>query len=260
VPPRNYSLSVDAGQGLTPWMPRSVVLPDRDACVDTEVVLQPSGKVSGRMVTADGRPADGIYVRVLPDGPAGSRLAQLVDLGQTTGPDGRFSFDGLGPDSYVIAVNPDAGDPTGRQPYAPAWFGGKDRATATRIPLAEGAAIELDRPFVLPPALPTRTFTVAVSCRDGSVPPGLMVQARAANGAFFAEFDSTGEGPVRTLTLVRDQAYALNVSIFIPDGPARPGGGTRREEKLPPMELASGAPGRHIALAAPFTNCAESAR
>jgi hypothetical protein len=56
---------------------------------------------------------------------------------------------------------------------------------------------------------------------------------------------------------VRDQAYALLVSIFIPagaEGPAR-----RREEKLPVTQLAAGAPGRHIALVAPFTNCAESA-
>jgi hypothetical protein len=260
VPPGKYQLAVDAGQGLTPWMLGSVVLPDRQACVDTQIVLWPAGKVSGRAQTADGKPGSGIYVRLLPDGPAGSRLAQHVDLGQMTGPDGRFTFEGLRPDNYVLAVNPEGIDATGRQPYAPAWFGGADRASATRIPLAEGSAIELDRPFVLPAPLATRTFTLAVTCRDGSVPPGLMTRAMARNGADFAEFDETGDGPVRTLKLVRDQAYSLLVSIFIPAGAERPWHGERREEKLPSTDLPAGAPGRHIALVAPFANCAETAR
>ena len=173
VPPGKYQLAIDAGPGLTPWMPESVVLTDREVCVDTQIVLQPAGQVSGQVQTADGKPGRGIYLRLLPDGPAGSWLAQHVDLGQTTGPDGRFTFEGLRPDNYVLAVNPEGTDATARQPYAPAWFGGADRASATRIPLAEGAAIELDRPFVLPAPLATRTFTVAVTCRDGSVPPAL---------------------------------------------------------------------------------------
>ena len=259
VPPGEYELSVDAGQGLTSWMPESVVLSDREACVDTQIVLQPSGKVSGRVLTADGRPGAGIYVRLVPDGPPGSLLAQHVDRGHTTGPDGRFTFEGLGPESYVLAVNPEGRDATGRQPYAAAFFGGGDRASATRIRVGEGSTIELDRPFVLPAPLATRTFTVAVTCRDGSVPPGLMTRAHAS-GAIFAEFDETGDGPVRTLNLVRDQAYTLLVSIFIPAGPERPWHGVRREEQLPVTELPAGAPGRHIALVAPFTNCAETAQ
>jgi hypothetical protein len=100
---------------------------------------------------------------------------------------------------------------------------------------------------------------VAVSCQDGSVPPALTVRAMAATGAMFAEFASK-TGPTQTLTLVRDQGYALDVSISIPDGPPRPEGRRRRAEKLPTMQLPAGAPGRHIALAAPFSNCAEPAR
>ena len=259
VPPGKYELSVDAGQSLTPWMSEPVVLADDEACVDTEIVLQPSGKVSGRVLTADGGPGAGIYVRLLPDGAAGSLLAQMVDRGHTTGPDGRFTFEGLSPDSYVLAINPEGRDATGRQPYAVAFFGGADRASATRIRIGEGSTIELDRPFVLPAPLSTRTFTVAVTCQDGSVPPGLMTRAHAT-GAIFAEFDETGDGPVRTLKLVRDQVYTLLVSIFIPAGLERPWHGERREEELPVTELPAGAPGRHIALVAPFTNCAETAR
>jgi hypothetical protein len=186
-------------------------------------------------------------------------LSQLVNLGRTTDPDGRFTFDGLSPDSYVLAVNPEGADATGRQPYAPAFLGGADRASATRIPVGEGSPIELERPFVLPAPLATRTFTVAVTCRDGSVPPALMTQAMAI-GARFSEFDERGDGPVRTLRLVRDQAYTLLVSMFVPAGPDRTGRGERREEKLPRTDLPAGAPGRHIAFVAPSTNCAETAR
>ena len=261
VLPGKYQLGVDAGPGLTPWMPAPVVLADREACVDTHIVLWPAGKVSGRVQTADGKPGRGIYVRLLPDGPPGSRLAQLLDLGRTTGRDGRFTFEGLPPDKYMLAVNPEGTYATGRQPYAPAWFGGSDRASATRIPVAEGSAVELDRPFVLPAAsLATRTFTVAVTCRDRSIPPAVTIRAMATNGAVFAEFAKGEHGPVRTLKLVRDQGYTLQVSLFVPAGPERPWHGRRREEKLPPMDLPAGAPGRRIALVAPFTNCAEAAR
>ena len=260
VAPGKYQLAVDAGKGLTPWMPEPVVLADREACADTEITVWPAGKVSGRVQTADGKAGRGIYVRLLPDGPAGSRLTQLVDLGQTAGPDGRFTFEGLRPDNYVLAVNPEGIDVTGRQLYAPAWFGGRDRASATRIRLAEGAAIELDRPFVLPAPLAMRTFTVAVTCSDRSVPPAVTIGAIATSGALFAQFAEREKGPVRTLRLLRDQTYTLLVSVFIPAGPERPWHGERREEKLPPLELPAGAPGRHIALLAPFANCAETSR
>jgi hypothetical protein len=47
--------------------------------------------------------------------------------------------------------------------------------------------------------------------------------------------------------------------MFIPEGPERSGQG-RREVALPSMPLPAGAPGRHIALVAPFDHCAAIAR
>ncbi len=46
-----------------------------------------------------------------------------------------------------------------------------------------------------------------------------MTRAMGVKGAAFAEFDETRDGPVRRLKLVRDPAYTLLVSIFIPHGP-----------------------------------------
>lgn len=215
--------------------------------------------MSGRVLRADGTSGAGIYIRLLPDGPADSLLTQHVTHGHTTNADGRFTFDGLAPDSYVLAVSPEGGEATGRQPFAPAFLGGADRASAMRIAVMEGSAIELDRPFMLPAPLATRTFTVAVTCQDGTVPQRLMTSAHA-KGTFFGECDETGMGPVRTLNLVRDQAYTLVVSIFIPVGLEGQGSGMYREEKLPATELPAGERGRHIALNAPFTNCATTTR
>lgn len=256
VPPGKHPLAVDAGQGLTPWGPAPIVdVARRDSCASTQIVLQPAGRISGRVVTAEGRPAPHIYLRLFPDAGPGSPVSEL-NLGWSTDADGGFTFTALTPDSYTLAINPE-GNASAAQPYRGVWFGGADRASAARIPVAEGAAVELDRPFVLPAPLPTRTFTIAVTCRDGSVPPGLMVQAVAGGGARFFESDDTGDGPVRTLKALRDQDYTLRVSMFIPDRARR---GERREEKLAPLDLPPGAPGRHIAIVAPFTDCAESPR
>ena len=137
VPSGEYQLSVDAGHGLTPSMLLPVVVPYRKSCVETEIVLEPSGRISGRVVTADGTAGARIYVRLVPDGPAGSLMVQHVAHAQTTDAEGRFTFEGLDPDSYALAVNPDGNEATGRQPYAPAFFGGTDRASATRIPVTK---------------------------------------------------------------------------------------------------------------------------
>jgi hypothetical protein len=254
VPPGQHTLAIDAGAlGLSPWMAEPVTVGERGACASAHVVLQPAGKVSGRLVDGAGRPASGIYVRLIPDGPAGSLLAQMVDRGAMTDDDGRFAFDGMTPGAYTVAVNPE-NTPTGQQPFPPTWFGGVDRASATRI-WVEGGPVELPVPFVLSDTLPTRTFTFAVTCRDGSVPTYVHATARSAGGHPFGESDLEVRG-VHSLTLLRDTEYLLKVTASIPFSPSGPRGRQRRGEELPPMVIPAGEPGRHLALVAPFNDCA----
>ena len=171
-----------------------IALSDREACAETQIVLQPSGKISGQVQTADGQPASGVYLRLLPDGPAGSRLVQLVQHGKTAGPDGRFTFDGGSvPTTTCWRSTWDAGEPTGPTACTrPRSLAVSTAPPPTRIAVGEGTAIEMERPFVLPPPLPTRTFTVAVTCQDGSTPPATMTRAAAIGGTHFAEFEEIG--------------------------------------------------------------------
>jgi hypothetical protein len=254
VPPGRYDLGVDAGQGLTPWMARPVVMTASGACVDSHVVLHPSGALTGPLVTADGQPAPGVYVLLIdPDGEG--PVVPGLKTGRSSKADGRITFDGLASGDYILAVNP-GGTAAGNQPYATTWYGGRDRASATRIRVGAGQPTELPTPFVLPPKLPTRTFTVAVTCRDGSVPPYVSAVARSVADPPIEEWALSKDG-VETVTLLRDRAYTMKITASIPYAADDPHPTSRRGEALPAIEIPAGTAGRHIALIAPFAGCAE---
>ncbi len=251
VPPGTYEIEVDAGQSLEPWMAKSVTIDGPHACTAASVVLQPSGEITGRVVTAEGRPAEGVYLSLYGEEPDDD-LSRIL-TGTTTRADGRFSFDGLSPGEYRLAVNP-GGNPTGREPWPKTFFGGGDAASATRIGVGAGTT-EMDKLFVLPKALPRRTFTFAVSCRDGSTPSVVSAEAHTRAEPRRVEHGMTLEG-VHTLTLLRDQAYTLVVTPSVPTAPPGAQDKRWRGEKLPAIELPAGQAGRHLTLVAPFTDCA----
>ena len=207
------------------------------------------------MITADGRPASRIYLQLFDAQDIGDAASSIVD-GATTDPEGRFTIERLPAGEYLLAVNPIGIQ--GRQPYPVSFFGGADRASATRISVGEGAPTVLDCPFALAPARATRTFTYAVSCRDGSTPPFTHAEARPLSAPGVVEHDlEEGTPPVQTLTLLRDQAYSLVVTASVPSGAPGPNGQERRGQTLPPIDIPAGTPGRHIALTAPFANCGD---
>lgn len=248
VPPGTYDVGVDAGQGLQPWMARPVRLEGPKDCASASIVLHPSGLLSGHVVGAGGEPARGVYVLLLH-----AAAPDSVVTGNTTDAEGRFAFDGIEAGDYLLAVNP-TGHASGRQPYAATYFGGRDAAAATRIGVALGSPTRMADPLVLPPPLPTRTVTVSATCRDGSTPPALLAMAIEADTSHVVEYSSDRDG-LDSLLLLRDKAYRIKVSVYLPQGPAAKG--TRRKEDLPAFEVPAGVPGRHVALVAPFTGCAE---
>ena len=163
VPPGNYQLAVDAGQGLTPWMPDTVVVPDGEACVDTR--HRPLACRQGVGPCADRRREAGRRDLCA----AAARRAGWQPPRATRRP---RAGDGCRRPVHIRGTTRGQLRPR-RQP------GGQrgDRAATVRaglvrrhrsrvsdaIRVAEGSAIELDRPFVLPASLSTRTFTVAVT-------------------------------------------------------------------------------------------------
>ena len=263
VPPGTHAIGVDAGQSLRPWFGDSATVTS-GACADTRVVLHPSGGIAGRVLTVDGKPAAAVDVALYDADGSDDPTEVLFEA--ATEPDGTFSIDGLSPGEYLLAVNP-LGDVQAGQPYPASFFGGADRESATRISVGDGEAVELDQPFVLKPALATRVFTVVVTCRDAATPIHAFASAQSMTppGMVEHDVDLSEDEPdtrprTRTLTLLRDQAYTLQVTAWIRFGPPGSNGRDRRSEALAPVEIPAGAPGRHLALVAPFTNCGDGGR
>ena len=84
-------------------------------CEDASVVLHPSGRLTGRLVSTTGQPVKGQQLRVL-DAAGDDRRLAGSDFSRPTTADGRFEFDGLPPGEYLVALNPH-GFPDSRSPY-----------------------------------------------------------------------------------------------------------------------------------------------
>jgi hypothetical protein len=253
VPVGTYAIGVDAGQALKHWMAEPIRMTADGGCAYADVVLHPSGILSGRVVAADGTPAGGIAVVLFPDHPPTNQSGEALMPNTTTQADGRFTFDGLPPDTYVLGANHFT-RPGGRTPYLPAYFGGQTRESAQRIRVEPGRT-ELARPFPMAPALATRQFTIAVACRDGSIPPVVSAEARPSSETARVESEMALRGGAMTLTLLRDAAYTLEIDAAIPYGPATADGRRRRNELLSTLDLPAGMPGTALTVSAPFANC-----
>jgi len=249
VPPGTYPIGVDAGQGLKPWMQDPIELTSREVCDTASVVLHPSGELRGRVVTADGRPGAGINL-VLYDARKGIGVLMATVEAAHTDADGRFTIGGLTPGEYGLGLSYG----NGRQPYERVFYGGRSPEAATRIDVGEGDPTVLAEPFVLPPALGTRTVTYRLACRDGSVPEVVHAEARTTTEPVITDYEGSQS---HTLTLLRDRAYTLHVGFGVPLPTPRPDGPRRTSEKLAPIDIPAGAEPLTLSLTAPFTTCAD---
>lgn len=254
IPPGEHELGVDAGPGLVADGHDVSVGPrSRDACEAPLVRLYPSGGLSGRIVTSSGRPAGEIDFDLFRAGEAGSPGAECDYV--ETDAHGRFEVDGLEPGEYVLAINLDGAST--RQPYPPAFLGGKDAASATRLGVGANGTLELSEPWVLPRALPTRLVPYRVVCRDGTVPSYVHAYAEAQGRDYRSEPPlGNEEGGQDTLRLFRDRAYTLHVTATIAVGPRTGKTRPQRTDELTPVEIPPGGPARTMTVTVPATDCA----
>lgn len=250
VPPGRRRIEVDAGPSLRPVAEASVTLTSSSDCRRVQVPLKVSGGLTGRVVSSEGTPVAKLEVYVV----QGAHPVATDDSARVlrTDADGRFTVDGLPPGEYVLAVNLH-GQILGHQPYPPTFFGGADAESATRLRVGVGRT-DLGEPFVLPPPLPVRTFTVAVVCADGSTPRYVFVAAHGkAPPHAYESFDMVDGRYV--LRLVRGLAYTIDVNAHVGVVSYADGGTEPRDEKLAPVDVTADEPGRAVLVRAPFTKC-----
>jgi len=130
LPPNSYNLTANSELGL--WAPEGETSVWKRSCVDVDFLLHTDGRLSGRVTTADGRPAAYVQVAIVQISPEGPSFTILTDE------QGHFEVAGRQPGHYLVGAGLLA------QPGSPEWQsrvyypGVSTRDQAQTIELGEG--------------------------------------------------------------------------------------------------------------------------
>ena len=223
-------------------------------CEDVFLIADPAGRLAGSVVGADGTGVAGVHLELR--SPIDPSVSYPVATHAITDKAGRFEFRMLHAGDYVLGINVD-GSPSARNPYATVYYPGvADSANATVLSVGEGAP-ELEAPFILPPALPTRTLSVSVTCRDGSVPPVVAVEASVSGRSMPAEYEMSRDSGTATIRLLGDVAYGIEIRASFPT----PDYDTLlRVRVLEKLHVEAGSDIPPVTVVAPFVSCARRAQ
>jgi hypothetical protein len=254
VDPGEGTLQADVGSAHEA---RSTNFSIRDVtdCEDVFVLARSAGRLAGSVVGADGKGVAGVHLNLRPH--IEPKVSYPVGAHAETDASGRFEFRGLDAGEDVLGVNLDV-PPGVSNPYSTLYYPGvPDRASANVLSIGAGGAPELESPFVLPPALPTRTLSVSVKCRDGSVPPILSVEAVASDRSSPVEHEFSRDPGTATIRLLRDVAYDIEIQASFP----RPDHDTFLQPRvLERLHVEAGADMMPVNVVAPFAACARRER
>jgi hypothetical protein len=101
LPKGSYDVNVDTERGLREAegvIPRGNPYVREKGCVNTDFTLLTDGRLSGRVTTADGKPASFVKVSIIPIAPVHPQFTVSADK------DGRFEAAGRQPGQYIIGV------------------------------------------------------------------------------------------------------------------------------------------------------------
>jgi hypothetical protein len=96
LPPSSYHLTANAEPGL--WGPEGQTFVWKRNCTNVNFLLHTDGRLSGRITTADGKPARYAQVAIVPVAPIGPQFTVTADE------HGHFEVGGRQPGSYLVGV------------------------------------------------------------------------------------------------------------------------------------------------------------
>ena len=218
-----YGVRLDVPSTERAYGKKEVELVDPRGCAAADFYVVFDGRISARLVRADGQPAGGQTLEAV-------TLESLQETDRfpssrpkSTSSDGRVEIPELAPGRYVVGLGITQ-RMTNEQPYGQVLYPGvRDVASAQVIDLGPGERVDLGD-FVLPRPLPPQTLTGIVVGPDGAAAGGATVvlwtvrdgRTRASSSSTTAD----GEGKF-TFPAFLGERYQLTVFVSPSDGRAQ---------------------------------------
>jgi hypothetical protein len=221
VPPGIYKIIISTPRKLYTPVPAPVVDLIKTPCSNVDFALESDGRVNGKIVDAEGKPAINVAVSLVPVElmPANETVPTNRDLhsvGTQTDEQGRYEIRSVPPGRYVLGVNLGPGSPEPGWNAFPRTFypGTPDRSQATILEVSE-ADQKVDQDFRLPPRLVKREIKGSVVFANGSPAPCALV------GLFDPILAKDHRGGQRTgnegqFTLTAPDGYKYAVQAHVP--------------------------------------------
>lgn len=174
---------------------RTIELPDERACAHADYYLAPSGRITGRVVDAAGRPPKQVTIQAnIADArgqPGGVSLPTAYPNDQ-----GGFEIAELPPGRYIVGVNLENRPPSQYTPYARTVYP-SDGSDALVVTITRGETFDLGE-WRLPPPVPTLRLDGSVVWEDGTPAAGIVVVAQDitdnSRGAFVGNATTAADG------------------------------------------------------------------
>lgn len=191
-------------EGLSPAASQEVVVP-AGGCAGVVLQVSVLGRLHGRVVEADGKPAQSLRLSLIPlrERPEGASAGEIYSR-----EDGTFEAREIPPGEYLIAVNP-RGPSLYGPPYPPTFYPAASTPEgALPIKVRPAETVEL-RDLQLPPRLVERTVPGQVRRYDGQPATGVMIRVIGPDGRESVSIGTDGAG---RFTLQGYEGYRYRVA------------------------------------------------